>query len=120
MMTLRRKCTILLMAFVVGGCATVRTDQEWNRIENLAENRLGEQVIWEESETERQHIQEEVKRLLDDGLSRQDAVRISVINNRDLQSVFEEIGIAKSDLVQAGLFTNPSLDVLFRFPSGGG
>src|SRR4030042_1650482 len=37
-----------------------------------------------------------------------------------LQATFEEIGVAKADLVQAGLFTNPNLSALFRFPFGGG
>ncbi len=44
------------------------------------------------------------------------AVRIALLNNRKLQASFEEIGILKADLVQAGLFTNPNLSALFRFP----
>jgi cobalt-zinc-cadmium efflux system outer membrane protein len=42
------------------------------------------------------------------------------MNNRQLQSAFEAVGIFKSDLIQAGLLSNPSLDVLFRIPSGAG
>ena len=111
---------ILLILFVVAGCATLRTDEEWATVENMAREQTGEDVIWEQSEAERERIQHEVEILLGDGLTRQDAVRIALINNRRLQSTLEEIGISKSDLVQAGLFRNPSLEALFRFPSGGG
>jgi cobalt-zinc-cadmium efflux system outer membrane protein len=110
----------LLVIFLLGGCAAVKTNEEWGRVEEIAQERVGHEVIWERSEEEKRTIQEEVARILADGLSRRDAVQIAITNNRRLQSTFENLGISKSDLVQAGLFTNPSLDVLFRFPSGGG
>ncbi len=110
----------MIVFLIVQGCATVETEKEWDRITNIGQERVGHPVIWEQSEREKRAIQEEMERLLSDGLSRDDAVRIAIINNRALQSSFENIGISKSDLVQAGLFTNPSLDALFRFPSGGG
>ncbi len=42
--------------------------------------------------------------------------RLPLLNNRSLQASFEEIGAAEADLVQAGLFTNPSLDAFLAFP----
>ena len=110
----------LLVLFFMAGCATVKTDQEWGKLKEIAYERFGEEIVWEQSEAEKQRTQNEVARLLTDGLSRHDAVRIALMNNRQLQQSFEKVGISKSDLVQAGLFSNPSLDVLFRFPSGGG
>jgi len=110
----------ILVLFLMAGCATVKTDQEWGKVKEIAYERFGEEIVWEQSEAEEQRIQNEVGRLLTNGLSRDDAVRIALINNRQLQRAFEEVGISKSDLIQAGLFSNPSLDVLFRFPSGGG
>lgn len=110
----------ILILFVAGGCATVKTDQEWGKLKEMAHDRLGEEIVWEQSEAEEKRIQNEINHLLTDGLSRNDAVRITLMNNRRLQSTFEEVGIFKSDLIQAGLFSNPSLDLLFRFPSGGG
>lgn len=110
--------TLVLLLFV--GCATVQTSQEWGRLQVSGQERTGHELIWEQSEEEQAAIGKKVDELLADGLSRPEAVGIALFNNRLLQSRFEEIGISKSDLVQAGLFTNPSLEALFRFPSGGG
>ena len=44
----------------------------------------------------------------------------SLVNNRDLQADFQEIGIAHADWVQSRLLSNPSLDFLLRFPTDGG
>jgi len=63
---------------------------------------------------------EELDSILADGLSLDEALHLALVNNRDLQADFQEIGIAHADWVQAQLLTNPSLDVLLRFPSDGG
>ncbi|NIO05970.1 MAG: TolC family protein [Proteobacteria bacterium] len=116
----KTRCATLLFAFLLGGCAAVQTNSEWERVRQLANDRIGQEVLWGQSEEDEERIQRNVENFLADGLSRTEAIRISLINNRRLQSSFESIGISKSDLVQAGLFANPSLETLFRFPSGGG
>ena len=110
----------ICLTMLLTACATVKTDHEWERVRAITKERTGEEIIWEESPREELEIQHEIEELTADGLSRQEATRIALINNRGLQRTFEEIGISKSDLVQAGLFTNPSLEAIFRFPSGGG
>jgi cobalt-zinc-cadmium efflux system outer membrane protein len=47
------------------------------------------------------------------------AVQIALLNNQNLQSTFEEIGVARADLVEAGLLKNPTLDARVRFPDEG-
>ncbi len=47
-------------------------------------------------------------------LSRDEAVRFALMNNPSLQANLQKLGIAKADLVQAGLFRNPSISSLFR------
>ena len=44
------------------------------------------------------------------------AVQIALLNNRALQATFEEIGVAKSDLIEAGLLKNPVFDASVRLP----
>jgi cobalt-zinc-cadmium efflux system outer membrane protein len=116
----RRGIWIVTVMFFLAGCAAVTTDREWNRVTDFTREKLGHEAVWQQSESEKLAIQKDLDGILGNGLSREEAVRIALINNRDLQRTFEDIGISKSDLVQAGLFTNPSLDALFRFPSGGG
>lgn len=50
-------------------------------------------------------------------LSRDEAVSIALEHNPELHADFETLGVAKADLTQAGLFTNPNLDSVFRFPT---
>jgi cobalt-zinc-cadmium efflux system outer membrane protein len=111
---------ITLPFLLLLGCATVKTDEEWSQFKETSRERTGHELLWEQSEGEEASIRKEIKEILADGLSRDEAVRIALLNNRLLQSTFEEIGISKSDLVQAGLFRNPSIGALFRFPLDGG
>ncbi len=63
---------------------------------------------------------ESVRALLDDGLTADEAVQLCLLNNPQVRNAFLSIGIARADVVQAGLYTNPSLALAVRFPDGGG
>lgn len=117
-----RNGTVLVGALllVLAGCATVQTDEEWARVGSFAKERIGAEARWEQTAEDAQATQAEVNTMLADGLERREAVQIAVMNNRALQAVFEELGVAKADLVQAGFFTNPHVDGLVRFPTEGG
>jgi cobalt-zinc-cadmium efflux system outer membrane protein len=106
---------LLSLILLLVGCASVKTGQEWVKFQDIAKERTDQELLWEQTEEEQRAILKEVEALLADGLSRQEAVRIALLNNRLLQSTFEELGISKSDLVQAGLVSNPSLGAVFRF-----
>jgi outer membrane protein TolC len=97
----------------------VQTQEEWERVNRFALKRTGIEIKWEQSEEDAKAVKEEVKKLISDGITMNEAVKIALLNNRKLQAAFEEIGIAKADLVQAGLFTNPNLSAIFRFPFRG-
>ncbi|MFQ5512728.1 MAG: TolC family protein, partial [Candidatus Krumholzibacteriia bacterium] len=61
-----------------------------------------------------------VAELFQDGVTAAEAVEICLLNNPSLQARFMDVGIARADAVQAGLFSNPFLGVSARFPDGGG
>ncbi|MFB0505797.1 MAG: hypothetical protein ACETWT_03600, partial [Thermodesulfobacteriota bacterium] len=111
--------SVLVLLSLVG-CASVKTGQEWRRVQEIARERMDQNLIWEKSKEEETAIRKEVDGLLADGLSREEAVRIALINNRLLQSTFEELGISKSDLVQARLPSKPTVGTVFRFLISGG
>jgi len=73
--------------------------------------------VWEQTPEDAERIRVAVRDLLAEGLSRSEATRIALLNNRALQAAFEEIGIAEAHHVQSGLFTNPNLSVVLEFPS---
>ncbi len=60
-----------------------------------------------------------VSRLLGKRLTADSAARVAVLNNRKLQAMFENVGIAQADLIEAGLLENPTLFGSARLPSRG-
>ena len=112
--------TFATLFLFLTGCASVQTQEEWKKVRTFAIERTGIETHWQQTREAARAIREEVNKLLSDGLTEEDAIKIALINNHALQATFEEIGVAKADLVQAGLFTNPNLSALFRFPFGGG
>ncbi len=53
----------------------------------------------------------------DQQLALQEAIAIGLQYNPTLQAHFEELGIRKSDLIQAGFYTNPNVESIFRIPT---
>ena len=66
-------------------------------------------IIWSRNAEDEQKIKLAVDDILLYPLTLKDAVKIALINNPHLQQSYTNIGIAQSDLIQAGLFTNPLL-----------
>ena len=58
--------------------------------------------------------------LLHDTLTVDGAVQVALLNNRTLQALYAELGVAQADLVQAGLLRNPVFDGAVRFLLSGG
>ena len=57
---------------------------------------------------------------MNEKLSADQAAQIALLNNREIQSVYAELGVAQADLVQAGLLKNPLFDAAVIFPVSGG
>ena len=62
----------------------------------------------------------EVPCALEEALTPDSIVMIALQNNPNLQAEFENIGIAQGDLINAGLFSNPQLELRVRVPNKGG
>lgn len=56
-----------------------------------------------------------IDNVLQHDLSLERAVSIALLNNREIQSVYENLGIAKAQLVQAGLLKNPIFSLSYQF-----
>jgi hypothetical protein len=99
----------IFLILSLASCASVQTQQEWKKVKAFSMERTGVETRWQQTEEDIRVAKESADKLLSDGLTEEDAVSIALLNNRKLQASFEEIGLAKADLVQAGLFTNPNL-----------
>ena len=100
------------------GCATVNPQQDYLRARQLIQNSTGFERAYNPEELGLS--QDELSATLADGLALDEAVQLALLNNRQLQLAFLDIGIARADFVQSGLFSNPSLGIGILFPSGGG
>jgi cobalt-zinc-cadmium efflux system outer membrane protein len=110
-------CLVLLAIF--GGCASMDTSQRLGQVENALKLPKGVELIWQKQEKDAALVKQKVDQALRDGLTQEEAVAVALINNQGLQASLEELGISQAELVQAGLFHNPTLGALVRFPLDG-
>ncbi len=105
--TARALTAAVALAFL-GGCATFSADGGFGAVGSAAKDRgLQQEVKWVKTDKDAEHVQATVKQLLAKPLTADSAVQIALLNNRGLQATYAELGIAESDLVQAGRLTNP-------------
>jgi outer membrane protein TolC len=98
---------VLAGATVLGGCASFSPDGGFAAVEQTARERLGKDVRWARSEAEQDAIDQQVRALLAQPLTVDDAVQVALLNNRGLQATFQELGITEAEVVQAGRLPNP-------------
>jgi cobalt-zinc-cadmium efflux system outer membrane protein len=86
------------------------------------EERTGKKVTWITSSDEDDKVRKAIREVLSRELTVDGAVQVALLNNRHLQAVYEELGVAQADLVQAGLLKNPVLSGEVHQPldKGGG
>lgn len=96
------------------GCTSVDARPEVDRSADLVEQRLGIRPAW--------HAPWEGPPAWDaqSVLELNTAIAMALQNNRELRAELEMIAQANAELVQAGLLTNPSINFMMMFVSGGG
>lgn len=105
----------LAVSLLSSGCAAVSPKADFAEVEQMTEERIGQPLYWIESaEDESVHTQK-LDSLLREPLTSDIAVRVALLNNRGLQAIYQDLGIARADLVQAGLPKNPVLSMERRF-----
>jgi cobalt-zinc-cadmium efflux system outer membrane protein len=105
---------------LVTGCATVDQRAGFSDIRATVEARIGKRVAWNPGTALDAQAAAEVGALLAGTLSADETVQVALLNNRELQTVYTDLGIAQADLVQAGLLANPVFDGAAFFPVAGG
>ena len=100
-------CLSALTLLALGGCTTLSGDGGFGPIEQVAKERLGQEVKWTRSEADRELVDNRVTQLLEQPLSADAAVQVALLNNKGLQASFSELGISDADRVQAGRLPNP-------------
>ena len=101
-----------LALLTAAGCASFSPDGGFGSVEESTKTRIGKDLKWAQTDSERDGITTRVRELLQKPVSIEDAVQIALLNNRGLQASFSELGISEADLVQAGRLPNPRFSML--------
>lgn len=108
----------IALAVLLAGCASPPPDGGFTQVQALtAERTGGKRVQWNRGTADDRAVDAAVRDVLARPLAADAAVQVALLNNRKLQATFEDLGIARADLVQAGLLRNPVLDLSLRVPT---
>ena len=110
---------LLLLFFALSGCSTQSLQTIFTDVQGSVDKGTGIKILWSMDAQSESQIHDRVQSLLSKELSANDAAEVALLNNKRIQAVYEELGIARSELLQAGLLKNPLLEVRPRFPSSG-
>jgi cobalt-zinc-cadmium efflux system outer membrane protein len=110
----------LALLVLLTGCATFDQRAGFPDVSAAVEARSGKRVVWNLGTELDAQVAQEVHALLQDTLSADAAIQVALLNNRALQALYAEMGVAQADLVQAGLLRNPVFDGAVRVLLNGG
>ncbi|UGQ49103.1 TolC family protein [Massilia endophytica] len=104
----RMRCVAAALgALALAGCAGPAPDGGLGEVSTLAAQRIGQPVKLDASS--REAAEEQVAQLLAQPLTADSAVQLALMNNPGLKASLGELGVAGSELVQAGRLRNPSI-----------
>lgn len=112
-----KRILIISIITLLPSCAKVSIKSEFSELKKRTLDRTEQSISMSSSYSENLTKIPDIHATINLGISREDAIRIALLNNPELRAEFENLGIAKADLVQAGLYTNPSINSVFRFPT---
>ncbi|WP_342377353.1 TolC family protein [Myxococcus stipitatus] len=112
---------LLATSLVLGGCVSVPYADDVRDVRSTLEPRWTPEVPVPALTGEAQRgedIDAAVREMLAKPLTADSAVRIALLNNRDLRAAMHELGIATGNLVQASLPPIPELELELSKPGG--
>ena len=99
----------------LSGCASVDLRSGFSDVSSNVQERLAVPLFWNNGTDLDHEASDRLKKLLSEKITADEAVQVALLNNRELQAVYSELGIAQADLVQAGLLSNPIFDELPKY-----
>ncbi len=108
--------TILLLG--AAGCTSLDPRVDFDHAQRHVESTVGAVSLYRPEDE--QEIDQRVTALVRDGLTVHEAILVCLLNNPGLHAKLLQIGVARADLVQSELISNPSFSFAPRWPDGGG
>lgn len=106
---------ILLPGLLATGCSKIPPFDDGFVAYTVAK-RIDSQTEWRQGCYQDDQTQAFIQYTVANELTADSAIQIALLNNPKIQAIFEEIGIARADLVEAGLISNPSFSIEVRYP----
>lgn len=100
---------------IAAGCASVDATRPIHEVRAQVAQRSGQPLDWDDGTPS---VRAATRALLGQRLTGEAAVRLAMLNNREVQAQFERLGIAQADLVEAGLLDNPVFSLSLFYGSG--
>ncbi len=113
-----RSTLLFALIFASAGCATVDARNDYLLAGDEVARAVGQTPLRNPEAEEA--VASAVGELLEGGLTTDEAVKLALLNHPRARAVMLNIGMARADVVQAGLWSNPTLGLSFRLPEGGG
>ena len=113
---IKRAFPFFLLSLLATGCMKVDTNPQplLNEVQDDISVRTGHHLYWDSSVQDIM-VSTTIRELLQKELTPELATQIALLNNRNLQAIYEDLGIAKAQLAQAGLLKNPIFSFSYRF-----
>lgn len=106
---------LLLISLFICGCSRVPPVDDGFVSQTISE-RIDSSVAWRQGYEQEEQVLCFIESAISHELSADTAIQIALLNNPKVQALFEEIGMARADLVEAGLLSNPTYEVEVRYP----
>lgn len=116
-MTFVKKAILgILLLLGASACASVDTETRLDAVRELTHPSVSQEVHWAQTNEIMEQNHRKALALAQDGITREDAVAIALLNNPALQADLSLLGVAAANLTQAGLLRNPVLSLEILFP----
>jgi outer membrane protein, heavy metal efflux system len=108
---------VTVFAALLGGCTGAPRDAGFGDVRDAVARRAGLAPAWPAGDGSADAVSRRVTELFSRPLTAAGAVEIALLHNPGMQAELAGLGIARADLVQAGLLRNPIFNGEIRFPA---
>ncbi|MGD8654317.1 MAG: hypothetical protein PVF92_19670, partial [Desulfobacterales bacterium] len=88
----------LALVLFAAGCAQIPKEAGFNEVQGLVEERVDYRLEWNQETEADRDVEKAIEQLLQNELTPEAAVQIALLNNRNLQAVYEDLGITQADV----------------------
>lgn len=108
---------IIANMLILSGCSKIDTDPTCAliQVQQNVQERTGEVIGWDDAGGCCLEFNDWLAETLQEDLSVDTTVQVALLNNQRLKGIYQDLGIAQAQLVQAGLLKNPIFSFSIRY-----